>query len=356
MPDRKRHAPTVRDDVGAATRDAARRADPSRGSTRRSRLTRRQGVRPQVLPSWVDGPTRSAVVDFVSRVSDRGGPDFVEPPARVAVVDDDGTLWCEKPVPVQLDFTIGRLAEVAGRDPTLRAGQPWRAAHTRDLHWMGTAMVKHYHGDGRDLRLLVAAIGEAFEDVTVDQYEARVRAFFAGTAHPTLHVPYRACVYGPMIELLDYLRDNGFTVYVAPGGDCDFVRPVAGDLYGVPPERLIGSTVGLTYRHDDAGQPLYKGAMDVVDDGALKPVRIWNRTGRRPILSVGNSNADLPMLTFSGTGDGPALRLLVLHDDDEREFEYVAGAEEVLAAAVSRGWVVVSMRNDWSSVFTGGPG
>ena len=309
------------------------------------------------LPSWADGPTRSAVVDFVDRVTDPGGADFVEQAARVAVVDNDGTLWCEKPLPVQLDFTIGRLAEMAAQDPALRDRQPWRAARAHDLHWMGAAMVKHYHGDDRDLGLLMAAVTEAFEDVTVDEYDARVRAFFAAATHPTLHLPYRACVYGPMVELLAYLAEHGFTVYIASGGDRDFVRPVAGDLYGVPPERVIGSALGLTYRPgDERDELLYKSAMDFFDDGAQKPVRIWSRIGRRPILSVGNSNGDVPMMMFSGTGDGPALRLLVLHDDDEREFEYVAGAENALATAVSRGWVVVSMRNDWTDVFPEGGG
>jgi phosphoserine phosphatase len=308
------------------------------------------------LTSWVDGPTRSAITDFVARVTDRAGPDFVEPAARVAVVDNDGTLWCEKPLPIQLDFTIGRLAEMADLEPALRALEPWRAAHDRDLHWMGTAMVKHYQGDDADLQLLMGAVTRAFEDVTVDEYDRRVRDFFLAAAHPTLAQPYRTCVYAPMVELLEFLDDNGFTVYIASGGDRDFMRPVAGDLYGVPPERVIGSALGLTYRagaeRDDL---LYKSAMEFFDDGPEKPVRIWSRIGRRPILSVGNSNGDLPMLNFSGTGDGPALRMLVLHDDEEREFAYVAGAEDALTTAASRDWVVVSMKDDWTHVFAAGP-
>lgn len=307
------------------------------------------------LATWTAGPVRSAVLDFVDRVTRAGGPDFVEPAARVAVVDNDGTLWCEKPMPIQLDFTVRRFAEMAEADPALRDRQPWQAAYTQDLHWLGAAMVKHYRGDDGDLRLLMAAVAEAFADVTVEEYDARVRAFFDEARHPVLGVPYRECVYAPMVDLLRLLEAHGFTVYIASGGDRDFMRPVAGDLYGVPPERVIGSALGLTYRPgDEQDDLLYKSAMDFFDDGPEKPVRIWSRIGRRPILSVGNSNGDVPMLTFSGTGSGPALRLLVLHDDDEREFEYVAGAEDALAAAAARGWVVVSMRDDWTTVLADG--
>lgn len=307
------------------------------------------------LATWRDGAARTAVLDFVDRVTREDGPDHVPPAARVAVLDNDGTLWCEKPMPIQLDFTVRRLAEMAAADPELRERQPWQAAYTQDLHWMGAAMVKHYHGDDGDLRLLMAAVTEAFADVTVEEYDARVRAFFAEARHPTLGIPYRDCVYAPMVDLLRCLEAHGFTVYIASGGDRDFMRPVAGDLYGVPPERVIGSALGLTYRPGtEQDELLYKSAMDFFDDGPEKPVRIWSRIGRRPILSVGNSNGDLPMLTFSGTGSGPALRLLVLHDDDEREFEYVAGAEDALAAAAARGWVVVSMRDDWTTVLADG--
>ncbi|MEN0134231.1 MAG: HAD family hydrolase [Rhodococcus sp. (in: high G+C Gram-positive bacteria)] len=305
------------------------------------------------LESWVDGGTRSAIVDFVARVTEDGGPDFVEPAARIAVFDNDGTLWCEKPMPIQLDFTIRRLAEMAADDPGLQQTQPWKAAHEHDLQWLGAAMVKHYHGDDGDLKLLMGAITRAFDEVTVEEYDARVTAFFDGTDHPTLSRPYRGCGFAPMVELLRYLEANGFTTYIASGGDRDFMRPVAGHLYGVPPERIIGSALGLSYREGaDATELLYKAAMDFFDDGPEKPVRIWSRIGRRPILSVGNSNGDLPMLAFSGLPDRPSLRMLILHDDADREFDYVAGAEQALDLAREKNWTVVSMKNDWTSVFS----
>ncbi|MEV0246369.1 HAD family hydrolase [Nocardia sp. NPDC050712] len=309
------------------------------------------------LASWTDGAARTAIVEFVERVTDEKGPGFVEPAARVAVFDNDGTLWCEKPMPIQLDFTIGRLGEIAADDPELRNQQPWQAAYTHDLRWLGAAMVKHYHGDDADLKLLMGAVTRAFDEVTVEDYDATVTAFFARAEHPGLHRPYRSCGYLPMVELLRYLQGHGFTNYIASGGDRDFMRPVAEALYGIPPERVIGSALGLTYRGEQ-GQLLYKAAMDFFDDGPEKPVRIWSRIGRRPILSVGNSNGDLPMLEFCELPDTPALRLLILHDDSVREFDYTDGAEDILAAAQGRRWSVVSMRNDWREIFTptDGPG
>ncbi|MFM1725339.1 HAD family hydrolase [Rhodococcus sp. PAM 2766] len=307
------------------------------------------------LPSWTDGETRTAIVDFVERVVDEAGPDYVEPASRVAVFDNDGTLWCEKPMPIQLDFTIRRLGEMADDDASLQSQQPWKAAHENDMDWLGGAMVKHYHGDDGDLKLLMGAITRAFDEVTVEEYDARVTAFFDDADHPTLGRPYRGCGYAPMVDLLRYLEANGFTTYIASGGDRDFMRPVAGELYGVPPERIIGSALGLSYRErEGAPDLLYKAAMDFFDDGPEKPVRIWSRIGRRPILSVGNSNGDLPMLAFTGLPDSPALRLLLLHDDGEREFDYVAGAEDILEHARRNDWTVVSMKDDWREVFAPG--
>jgi phosphoserine phosphatase len=305
------------------------------------------------LASWNEGPTKSAIIDFVARVSEVGGPDYVEPAARVAVFDNDGTLWTEKPLVIQLDFTIRRFRELAELDPALRTQQPYQAAYEGDLQWMGAAMVKHYHGDDSDMKLLMVAVPKAFEAVTVEDYDQRVKEFFADADNPGLKRPYRECGYQPMVELLRYLEANGFTTYIASGGDRDFMRPVAEDMYGIPPERIIGSALGLTYSAE-GGQSalLYKGAMDFFDDGPEKPIRIWSRIGRRPILAFGNSNGDVPMLAYSGAESLPALRLLLLHDDSDREFDYTAGAEQALDIAAQENWTVVSMKNDWNTVFT----
>jgi hypothetical protein len=198
----------------------------------------------------------------------------------------------------------------------------------------------------------MGAITSAFDTVDVEAYDRQVLAFFDEATHPTLGRAYRECGYAPMVELLLFLEENGFTTYIASGGDRDFMRPVAGDLYGIPPERVIGSALGLEYRSDnDTHTLLYKAAMEFFDDGPEKPVRIWSRIGRRPILSAGNSNGDVPMLAYSGREESPALRLLLLHDDDQREFSYTAGAENALDVADQQGWTVVSMKNDWTGVF-----
>jgi phosphoserine phosphatase len=306
-----------------------------------------------MLESWNDGPTKSAITDFVERVTEEGGPDYVEPAARVAVFDNDGTLWTEKPVVIQLDFTIRRFRELAEDDPALRTQQPYQAAYEGDLKWMGGAMVKHYRGDDSDLKLLMVAVPKAFETVTVEDYDRRVKEFFAEADNPTLKRPYRECGYQPMVELLRYLEANGFSTYIASGGDRDFMRPVAQDMYDIPPERIIGSALGITYSAE-GGQSalLYKGAMDFFDDGPEKPIRIWSRIGRRPILAFGNSNGDVPMLAYSGAESLPALRLLLLHDDSNREFDYTAGAEQALDIAAQQNWTVVSIKNDWNTVFT----
>jgi phosphoserine phosphatase len=305
------------------------------------------------LPSWRDGATTSAISDFVTRVTTEGGPDYVEPAARVAVFDNDGTLWTEKPLVIQLDFTIRRFRELAENDPALRTQQPYQAAYEGDLHWLSQAVVKHYDGDDSDMKLLMVAVPKAFAAVTVEDYDRMVKDFFSEADNPGLKRPYRECGYLPMIELLRYLEANGFVTYIASGGDRDFMRPVADDMYGIPPERIIGSALGISYS-SDGGQSLllYKGAMDFFDDGPEKPVRIWSRIGRRPILAFGNSNGDVPMLAFAGTPSTPALRLLLLHDDAEREFDYTAGAEQALETASRENWTVVSIKNDWNTVFT----
>ncbi|MET0694349.1 MAG: HAD family hydrolase [Propionibacteriaceae bacterium] len=305
------------------------------------------------LSSWTDGTARSAITEFVQQVTDPGGRAFVPPEERVAVFDNDGTLWCEKPLPIQLDFTLRRLAAMAAEDEALQHQQPFQAAFERDLHWLGAAMVKHYHGDNGDLQLLMGAVTRAFEAVTVDDYAAQVRDFFAAADHPSLGRRYRSCGYAPMVELLGYLSGHGFTCYIASGGDRDFMRPIAEDLYGIPPERVIGSALGLTYASDSGGTSLlYKAAMDFFDDGPEKPVRIWSRIGRRPILACGNSNGDIPMLDFANSVGRPSLRLLLLHDDAGREFDYVAGAEQALDRAKEQDWVVISIKNDWTTVFS----
>jgi phosphoserine phosphatase len=307
------------------------------------------------LPSWNDTGTRQAIVSFVEAVTAAGGDGYVPPAERVAVFDNDGTLWCEKPMPVELGFILQRLAAMATLDEALRGRQPWKAAYERDYHWLGDAMTKHYAGDDSDVKVLLGGILQAFAGVDVEDYQADAHAFLHSGRHPTLGRGFHQCGYRPMIELLRYLEANGFTSYIASGGDRDFMRPITETLYGIPSERVIGSSNGLRYTPDEhGGSVVYLAEPDVFDDGPVKPVRIWSRIGRRPILAAGNSNGDIPMLAFAGRPSRPGLRLLVLHDDPDREFDYVAGAERALEQAGEQGWTVVSIKEDWSTVFGDG--
>ncbi len=280
------------------------------------------------------------------------GPGQVPVADRVAVFDNDGTLWPEKPIPIQLDFTLHRMAEMAAADPSLAGRQPFQAASTGDYHWLAEAMVKHYHGDDADLGLLMGAVESAFDGLGVEEFSHRVLDWLDTADHPQLQRPYLSCAFVPMVELLRYLEANGFTTYIASGGDRDFMRPFAEQLYGIPPERVIGSALGLDFRADtDDTHLLYKSKIEFFDDGPEKPVRIWSRIGRRPLVAGGNSNGDIPMLRFARTPERPALRLLVLHDDPEREFDYVAGSEDALERAGNQDWTVVSVQSDWATVF-----
>src|SRR5215207_1509778 len=299
------------------------------------------------LESWRDGPAKRAILEFVASVADR-----VPVQDRVAVFDNDGTLWCEKPMPIQLDFILRRFVEMAGADASLRDRQPWKAAIERDYGWFGALMEQHYAGDDSTVRVLAGGILAAYDGMSVEDFEARADGFLRGTKHPTLGRGYLACVYAPMLELLDHLAANGFTNYIVSGGGRDFMRPISQDVYGIPRQRVIGSSVALAYTSDERGGTItHRAEADYLDDGPQKPVRIWSRTGRRPLLAAGNSNGDVPMLHFTQHHDNPSLRLLVVHDDDDREFAYTAGAERALDRAGNDGWTVISVKNDWATVF-----
>jgi phosphoserine phosphatase len=306
----------------------------------------------QPLPSWNEGAARDSIIGFVGQTCGEGTGRAVPVEERVAVFDNDGTLWCEKPMPIQLDFILRRLVEMAQRDDGLRARQPWKAASDRDYAWLGAALDEHYAGDDTKAMTLAAGVLAAYDGISVEEFEAKSDAFLRTAQHPTLGRRYLETTYAPMVELLAYLAANGFSSYVVSGGGRDFVRPVSLDLYGIPRERVIGSATTLGYVSGEHGGTInHKAKIDYLDDGAEKPVRIWSRTGRRPVLAAGNSNGDVPMLDFSEHEDKPSLRLLILHDDAEREFDYVSGAERALERAAKGGWTVVSIKNDWTTVF-----
>lgn len=304
----------------------------------------------EYLTSWRDTATRRAIVEFVAAVTDPGGPDFVPAEGRIAVFDNDGTLWTEKPMPTQLHYLLEQWKAQAAADPTLAEKQPYKAAVTGDLGWLGAAIDKHYAGDDTDLGMLVAGVAAATSGTSVEEYEASVAAFYRDARHLTLNSSYAHTVYQPMVELVRLLDAHHFRTYIVSGGERDFMRPMTQDYYGIPTQRVIGTSLGLSYDAED-NVVRYAPKLDFFDDGPQKPIRIWTRVGRRPILAVGNSNGDIPMLRFA-QGSPRSLAMLLRHDDDGRgDTPYDKGAEEALAAAPEHGFTVISVRDDWAQVF-----
>ena len=302
----------------------------------------------EALATWNDGEAKRALLHFVERTVAEGVP--VE--ERIAVFDNDGTLWCEQPMPIQLDFILRRLVEMAESAPELRDRQPWKAAHERDHAWFGGLMAEHYAGDDTNVKVLAGGILAAYAGMSVEDFDASADAFLRTAQHPTLRRGYLECAYAPMVELLRYLDAHGFSNYIVSGGGRDFMRPVTHEVYGVPRDRVIGSASALAYTGDERGGTItHTAEPDYLDDGPQKPIRIWSRTGRRPLLAAGNSNGDVQMLDYTRHDTRPYLRLLVEHDDGEREFAYTTGAEQALEKAAAGDWTVVSMKGDWATVF-----
>jgi phosphoglycolate phosphatase-like HAD superfamily hydrolase len=279
----------------------------------------------KALPSWESTPTRENILDFVASVTDRSSHQYVPRHKRVAVFDNDGTLWCEKPLYIQFDYLLRKMAEQARQEPGLRSQQPWKAAWEKDFDWLGDAITRHYQGDDSGLQLIIKGILHLAEGMEVEQLEAEARQFIQDTEHPTLGFRYKDCIYRPMLELIEYLEVNGFTNYIVSGGGRDFMRGFSEGLYGIPRERVIGSTLAYNYVAGEAGED--------------------------SILAAGNSNGDLQMLNFAGGKSLPALRLLVVHDDAEREFDYQAGAEKVIEVVDANSWTSISINEDWKKVF-----
>jgi hypothetical protein len=305
---------------------------------------------PDPLPSWNEGRTKERILSSVQALADE-----VPAERRIATFDNDGTLWCEAPIPAQLDFIFRRLVDMTQRDPSLLELEPWKGAAAGDHRFIGGAINKHYAGDDSDLPVVLGGILAAFDGYSVEEYEAAAAAYLTSAKHPTIGLPFTACTYRPMVELLGLLRRNGFTTYIVSGGGRDFMRAIPSDVYGVPRERLLGSTASLVYREGDDGSTVVHGAKpSILDDGPEKPVQIWSHVGARPIVAGGNSNGDAEMLAFVDPTVPNALRMLVRHDDADREFAYMTGAERAFETADQQGWLVVSMKDDWNQVFAEG--
>jgi phosphoserine phosphatase len=299
------------------------------------------------LPSWNDGPTRAAIVGFVERVTLAGGADFVPRDERIAVFDNDGCLWSEQPMYFQLAFAIDRVKALAPQHPEWKTTQPFRAVLEGDTKTIAAS------GEHGILELVMAS----HAGMTTDEFAAIVRDWLATARHPRFDRPYTEIVFQPMLELLAYLRENGFQTWIISGGGQDFLRVFAQEAYGVPPQQVVGSSIETEYQLLDGMPVLVRLAkLDFLDDKAGKPVGIHRFIGRRPIAAFGNSDGDLQMLQWTTLAAGPRFGLLVHHTDAGREWAYdrqspIGRLDAALDEAAERGWTVVDMKRDWKIVY-----
>jgi hypothetical protein len=299
------------------------------------------------LPSWNDGPTKDAIEAFVTKVADKDGPDFVPRADRVAVFDNDGNLWAEKPVYFQLLFAIDRVKAMAPDHPEWKDKQPFKAAIEGDMKALAAS------GEKGLLELLAAS----HTGMSSAEFQKIAGEWLATAKHPRFKRGYTELVYQPMLELLSYLRDNGFTTYIVSGGGIEFVRNFSEPVYGIPPAQVVGSSIKTEYKLVD-GEPkiMRLPEMNFIDDKAGKPVGINQHIGKRPILASGNSDGDFEMLEWTTAGEGPRFGLIVHHTDADREYAYdrdshVGRLANALDQAADRGWTVIDMKNDWNQIF-----
>lgn len=299
------------------------------------------------LPSWNEGAAKQAVLAFVAGVTTPGSPDFVPPAERIAVFDNDGTLWSEQPLYFQLAFAIDRVKALAPRHPEWRTTAPFRAV-LEDDHAALAAGGEH---------AIVELVMASHAGTTTDEFAGIVREWLATARHPRFERPYTELVFQPMLELLDYLRANGFRTWIVSGGGVEFLRVFAEEVYGIPPEQVVGSSIATELQVRD-GRPVLVRLPRIafVDDGAGKPVGIHAAIGRRPLAAFGNSDGDLQMLQWTAAGDGPRFAALVRHTDGEREWAYdrkssVGRLDAALDEAGRRGWTVIDMKRDWRVVY-----
>jgi phosphoglycolate phosphatase-like HAD superfamily hydrolase len=299
------------------------------------------------LPSWNDGAAKSRIVEFVNAVTLEGSPDYVKPSDRIAVFDNDGTLWSEQPLYFQALFMLDQVKAAAPNHPEWTDNAAFKALVAQDkaaIEKMGTKPL---------LELLVVANS----GMTAGEYDRTIREWLVTSQHPKFERPFTELTYAPMRELLDYLRANGFKTFIVSGGSVEFMRPWAEDAYGIPPEQVVGSQQEIKFETKD-GKPVLtrEPKFAFIDDGPGKPVGIYRHIGKRPIAAFGNSDGDLQMLQFTAAGEGKRLALIVHHDDAEREFSYdrdshIGRLDKALDEAKAKDWVVVSMKSDWKRIY-----
>ena len=307
------------------------------------------------LSSWNDNGTKQHILGYIQAVTDPSSAHFVQPAERIATFDNDGTLWLEKPLYIQLQFGLRAIGRLATERPDLRDCQPFKAVYEQDMVWLNRAATDFGKGDPRGVMSLLSAYGEAFAGITVEAFEASVQEFLNNVQEPRFKKPYKLLTYQPMVELIHTLQENDFQVYITTGGGRDFLRAVCEEVYNIPRSMTIGSSVTFQYAENAQGVAQILRTKELeqpIDDGPGKPPHIHRAIGRRPIMAVGNSNGDIQMLKYATGHEGLTLGLLVHHDDHEREYAYDSGAEEALQQAAKEGWCVVSMKNDWKTVFS----
>jgi hypothetical protein len=303
------------------------------------------------LPSWSEGPVKAAIVGFVTAVTTPGSPDFVEPALRVATFDNDGTLWPEQPMYTQLAFALDRIKALAPQHPEWSGTQPFKAALDGDLGALAASGEKG----------LLELVMQSHAGMTTEDFETIVTDWLAAAKHPRFKRPYTDLAYQPMLELLALLRETGFQIYIVSGGGIEFMRPWTERVYGVPPPRVVGSSIKTRFQMRDGRPELFRLAeMNFLDDGPGKPVGINAHIGLRPIAAFGNSDGDLQMLQWTTLSGRRSLGVIVHHTDAVREYAYDRDSkfgrlDKALAIAPDMGWVVISMKDDWKRIFSFDP-
>lgn len=301
------------------------------------------------LPSWTETATKAAIIDFVEGVTTPGSADYVTPADRIAVFDNDGTLWAEQPVYFQLIYALDRLKKKAGADPSILTSDTLKAAAAGDIAGM---MAGGTEG-------LMEVLAVSHSGLSVEDFQADVRDWLATARHPTTGMPYDSMVYQPMLELLAYLRDEGFQTWIVSGGGIHFVRTFADEAYGIPPEQVLGSATPSEYRVIDGVPTIVKQpGIDFLDDGDGKPVGIDSRIGKRPIFAAGISDGDFQMLEYTMAGEGARIAMLVHHSDAAREWAYdrdshIGRLDRGLNEGPDRGWLIVDMALNWERIWPG---
>ena len=301
----------------------------------------------QPLASWNDGPAKQAIVRFVADVTTQGASTFVAPGERIAVFDNDGTLWAEQPLAFQAMFMLDRIKAMAPQHPEWKDREPFKSILAGDVK---TALA----GGEKAVAEMLAA---THAGMTTDEFAAQVTEWLATARHPRFKRPYTDLVYQPMLELLAYLRDNGFKTFIVSGGGIEFMRPWTEKVYGIPPEQVIGTQGKLEFEMRDSKPVLVKlPQVDLLDNEAGKPVGIQKHIGRRPIAAFGNSDGDLQMLQWTMAGPGPRFALIVHHTDAEREWAYdrqsnMGPLDKAWDEAKAKRWTVVDMQRDWKKIF-----